>query len=221
MAGSRAPGSRAGILHAKLQPLHAARGGGRRRSWSSSWRRPGARFTHHTSIAPTGTISLSLANNASNGIEPSFAHHYFRNVIRGRQEVQGEGRRLLLRAAGLPRAGESEGAMPGSTSGGEKLPDYFIAADDVTPKAARGHPGRGAEVGRLVDLQDRQCADRFPLREVQGHLSLRPRAGAEGLHHVPLQSGGVPGRAGEGAGPEEHHLHVHARGRHGRRGARR
>ena len=42
----------------------------------------GSRFTHHSSIAPTGTISLSLANNASNGIEPSFAHHYFRNVIR-------------------------------------------------------------------------------------------------------------------------------------------
>ena len=44
--------------------------------------RTGARFTHHSSIAPTGTISLSLANNASNGIEPSFAHHYSRNVIR-------------------------------------------------------------------------------------------------------------------------------------------
>ena len=42
----------------------------------------GVRFTHHSSIAPTGTISLSLANNASNGIEPSFAHHYSRNVIR-------------------------------------------------------------------------------------------------------------------------------------------
>src|SRR3546814_50617 len=42
----------------------------------------GARFTHHSSIAPTGTISLSLANNASNGIEPSFAHHYRRNVNR-------------------------------------------------------------------------------------------------------------------------------------------
>ncbi|HVP33613.1 MAG TPA: adenosylcobalamin-dependent ribonucleoside-diphosphate reductase, partial [Steroidobacteraceae bacterium] len=42
----------------------------------------GPRFTHHSSIAPTGTISLSLANNASNGIEPSFEHHYFRNVIR-------------------------------------------------------------------------------------------------------------------------------------------
>ena len=44
--------------------------------------RVGARFTHHSSIAPTGTISLSLANNASNGIEPSFAHQYSRNVIR-------------------------------------------------------------------------------------------------------------------------------------------
>ena len=42
----------------------------------------GCRFTHHSSIAPTGTISLSLANNASNGIEPSFAHQYSRNVIR-------------------------------------------------------------------------------------------------------------------------------------------
>ena len=42
----------------------------------------GARFTHHTSIAPTGTISLSLGNNASNGIEPSFSHSYSRNVIR-------------------------------------------------------------------------------------------------------------------------------------------
>lgn len=46
----------------------------------------GGRFTHHSSIAPTGTISLSLANNASNGIEPSFAHHYSRNEI-GRAHV--------------------------------------------------------------------------------------------------------------------------------------
>lgn len=41
----------------------------------------GCRFTHHTSIAPTGTISLSINNNASNGIEPTFAHVYYRNVI--------------------------------------------------------------------------------------------------------------------------------------------
>src|SRR5580658_3770584 len=42
----------------------------------------GARFLLFKDTATTGTISLSLANNASNGIEPSFAHHYFRNVIR-------------------------------------------------------------------------------------------------------------------------------------------
>ncbi len=41
----------------------------------------GCRFTHHCSIAPTGTISLSLSNNTSNGIEPTFAHHYTRNMI--------------------------------------------------------------------------------------------------------------------------------------------
>ncbi|GIT47236.1 MAG: hypothetical protein Ct9H300mP13_0320 [Gammaproteobacteria bacterium] len=27
----------------------------------------GVRYSHHTSIAPTGTISLSIGNNASNG----------------------------------------------------------------------------------------------------------------------------------------------------------
>ncbi len=54
--------------------------------------RVGARFTHHSSIAPTGTISLSIANNASNGIEPSFAHQYSRNIIREGKKDQAEGR---------------------------------------------------------------------------------------------------------------------------------
>src|SRR5207248_8169749 len=50
----------------------------------------GARFTHHTSIAPTGTISLSLANNASNGIEPSVSPHDFRSVIRRGKQCSGK-----------------------------------------------------------------------------------------------------------------------------------
>ncbi|MEQ1440652.1 adenosylcobalamin-dependent ribonucleoside-diphosphate reductase [Fontimonas sp. SYSU GA230001] len=41
----------------------------------------GARYTHATSIAPTGTMAASVGNNASNGIEPSFAHSYTRNMI--------------------------------------------------------------------------------------------------------------------------------------------
>jgi ribonucleoside-diphosphate reductase alpha chain len=92
----------------------------------------GARFTHHTSIAPTGTISLSLANNASNGIEPSFAHHYFRNVIRegkkSKEKVDVFSFELLAyRELINPRA------MPNSTNAGEQLPDYFTTADDITP----------------------------------------------------------------------------------------
>ena len=38
----------------------------------------GARFTHHASIAPTGSIALAFGNNASCGIDPSFAHAYQR-----------------------------------------------------------------------------------------------------------------------------------------------
>jgi ribonucleoside-diphosphate reductase alpha chain len=92
----------------------------------------GARFTHHTSIAPTGTISLSLANNASNGVEPSFAHHYFRNVIRegkkSKERVDVFSYELLAyRALINPEAMPSGGT-------GHKLPDYFIVADDVTPQ---------------------------------------------------------------------------------------
>jgi ribonucleoside-diphosphate reductase alpha chain len=93
----------------------------------------GARFTHHTSIAPTGTISLSLANNASNGIEPSFAHHYFRNVIRqgkkSKEKIDVFSFELLAyRELVNPRA------MPNSTNPAEKLPEYFLSADDIGPK---------------------------------------------------------------------------------------
>ena len=42
----------------------------------------GSRFTHATSLAPTGTISLALADNCSGGIEPTFSHSYVRNIIR-------------------------------------------------------------------------------------------------------------------------------------------
>jgi ribonucleoside-diphosphate reductase alpha chain len=93
----------------------------------------GCRFTHHSSIAPTGTISLSLANNASNGIEPSFAHHYSRNVIRegkkSKEKVDVFSFELLAY-----RALVNADAIPYSENPDEQLPEYFIAADDITPK---------------------------------------------------------------------------------------
>ncbi|HEY0746604.1 MAG TPA: LAGLIDADG family homing endonuclease, partial [Steroidobacteraceae bacterium] len=93
----------------------------------------GARFSHHTSIAPTGTISLSLANNASNGIEPSFAHHYFRNVLRegkkSKEKIDVFSFELLAYRELI-----NSRAMPNSQLPAEKLPDYFISADDIGPK---------------------------------------------------------------------------------------
>jgi ribonucleoside-diphosphate reductase alpha chain len=95
----------------------------------------GARFTHHSSIAPTGTISLSLANNASNGIEPSFAHHYFRNVIRQgkktKEKVDVFSFELLAYRELVDKQALPHGAQDGDA--GNSLPDYFITAEDISP----------------------------------------------------------------------------------------
>jgi len=92
----------------------------------------GVRYTHHSSIAPTGTISLSLANNASNGIEPSFAHHYARNVIRegkkSKEKVDVFSFELLAyRSMVNPKA------APYSDEPDAQLPAYFKTADDISP----------------------------------------------------------------------------------------
>lgn len=93
----------------------------------------GARFTHHSSIAPTGTISLSIGNNASNGIEPTFSHKYIRNVIREGKKTKEPvevysyellAYRTLVNPNASPDAGNDE-----------SLPDYFSTTDDVSPKA--------------------------------------------------------------------------------------
>src|SRR5260221_12231102 len=93
----------------------------------------GARFTHHSSIAPTGTISLSLANNASNGIEPSFAHHYFRNVIRAGRKTKEKVDVFSFELLAYRELVNAR-ALPGSTNSAEALPDYFTTTDDVTPR---------------------------------------------------------------------------------------
>ena len=128
-AGDTLPGR---VLHAKYS-RYMQRVGEAAPELVEKIAQTGARFTHHSSIAPTGTISLSLANNASNGIEPSFAHHYFRNVIR-------EGRKTkekidvfsfeLLAYRELINAN----ALPEGTTTAERLPDYFTTTDHVTPR---------------------------------------------------------------------------------------
>ena len=93
----------------------------------------GARFTHHSSLAPTGTIALSLGNNVSNGIEPSFAHLYNRNIIRegkkSKETVDVCSYELLAY-----RARVNASAMPDTDKPGQQLPDYFVSADSVLPE---------------------------------------------------------------------------------------
>ena len=93
----------------------------------------GARFTHHSSIAPTGTISLSMANNVSNGIEPSFCHHYSRNVIREGRKTK-ESVDVFSYELLAYREVVNANAMPFSENPAEQLPANFVVADDITPK---------------------------------------------------------------------------------------
>ncbi len=127
----------------------------------------GARFTHHSSIAPTGTISLSLANNASNGIEPSFAHHYFRNVIRQGKKTKEKVNVFSFELLAYRQLVDKD-AMPADADGnvaGNSLPDYFVAADEVTPKK---HVDIQAAAQRWVDSSISKTANvptDFPYEE--------------------------------------------------------
>jgi ribonucleoside-diphosphate reductase alpha chain len=139
----------------------------------------GARFTHHTSIAPTGTISLSLANNASNGIEPSFAHHYFRNVIRAgrksKEKIDVFSFELLAY-----RHLVNERAMPGATAPAEKLPDYFSTTEDVTP---RQHVDIQAASQKWIDSSISKTANiptDFPYEDFKGIYLYADEKGLKG-----------------------------------------
>lgn len=87
-------------------------------------RKVGCRFTHHTSIAPTGTISLSLNNNASNGIEPSFAHHYVRNVV-----TEGKKSKASVDVYSY------EMLLYKEITGNTEVPESFSTSENITPNA--------------------------------------------------------------------------------------
>ncbi|QNU63480.1 LAGLIDADG family homing endonuclease [Vreelandella titanicae] len=87
----------------------------------------GARFTHHSSIAPTGTISLSMGNNASNGIEPSFSHRYFRNIIQSGKKTKEQVEVVSFELAAYRHFIASDAVD-------SDLPDYFVTADAISPE---------------------------------------------------------------------------------------
>jgi len=74
------------------------------------------------------TISLAMGNNASNGIEPSFAHSYLRNIIKpGRKTKESM---TVYSAEYLAYKQLHPNCVL------EELPDCFVVADQISPMAA-------------------------------------------------------------------------------------
>ena len=127
-AGDEVAGS---LLHARYS-LYMQQLAGVEPELVAALAKEGGRFTHHSSIAPTGTIALSLGNHVSNGIEPSFAHRYARNILR-------EGRRTREKVSVYSyellayRALVDPEAAPDADGPEHRLPDYFVTSEQVTP----------------------------------------------------------------------------------------
>jgi ribonucleoside-diphosphate reductase alpha chain len=77
----------------------------------------GLRNSHLLSIAPTGTVSLAFADNASNGIEPAFSWSYRRK----KREADGSTREYAVE----DHAWRLYRELGGDVSA---LPDYFVSA---------------------------------------------------------------------------------------------
>jgi ribonucleoside-diphosphate reductase alpha chain len=100
-------------------------------------RKHGLRNSHLLSIAPTGTISLAFADNASNGIEPPFSWTY------SRKKRMADG--TLKEYAVEDYAWRLYKHLGGDV---EKLPDYFVTALEIS---ARAHKDMVAAVAPYID----------------------------------------------------------------------
>ena len=100
-------------------------------------RKHGLRNSHLLSIAPTGTISLAFADNASNGIEPPFSWTYTR------KKRMPDG--TLKEYAVEDYAWRLYKHLGGDV---DKLPDYFVTALEISAKA---HEDMVAAVAPYID----------------------------------------------------------------------
>ncbi|HET9642772.1 MAG TPA: ribonucleoside-diphosphate reductase, adenosylcobalamin-dependent, partial [Burkholderiaceae bacterium] len=97
----------------------------------------GLRNSHLLSIAPSGTISLAMADNASNGIEPAFSWHY----LRRRRLADG----TFQEAAVEDHAWRLYRHLKGTQA---PLPDAFVTALQMS---ARAHQEMVAAVAPFID----------------------------------------------------------------------
>ena len=132
-------------------------------------RENGLRNSHLLSIAPTGTISLAFADNASNGIEPPFSWTYTRRkrVDDGWQEYAVE-----------DHAFRRYRAMGGDMNA---LPPYFVTALEIS---AKSHEKMVATVAPFIDTSISKTVnvpEDYPYAEFQNLYFDAWKSGLKGL----------------------------------------
>ena len=133
-------------------------------------RKQGLRNSHLLSIAPTGTISLSFADNASNGIEPPFSWTYTR-----KKRMPDNTMREFAVEDHAWRRWKAEG---GNT---EKLPPWFVTALEIS---AGAHEEMVAAVAPFVDTSISKTVnvpEDYPYTDFQDLYFKAWKSGLKGL----------------------------------------
>jgi ribonucleoside-diphosphate reductase alpha chain len=135
-----------------------------------SIRKHGLRNSHLLSIAPTGTISLAFADNASNGIEPPFSWVYTRK----KRMADGTFKEYSVEDYAW-RLYKHQG---GDVS---KLPDYFVTALEIS---AQAHEQMVAAVAPYVDTSISKTVNvpaDYPYSEFEDLYMVAWKSGLKGL----------------------------------------
>ncbi len=130
----------------------------------------GMRNSHLLSIAPTGTISLAFADNASNGIEPPFSWAYTRK----KREPDGGWKEYQVEDHAWRLYREQGGDMT-------QLPASFVTALEIS---ATAHMNAVAAVAPYVDSAISKTVNvpaDYPYTEFEGLYFAAWKAGLKGL----------------------------------------
>jgi ribonucleoside-diphosphate reductase alpha chain len=133
-------------------------------------RKHGIRNSHLLSIAPTGTISLAFADNASNGIEPPFSWTYTRK----KRMVDGTHKEYAVE----DYAWRLYRHLGGDT---DKLPAYFVTALELS---AQAHKDMVAAVAPCIDTAISKTVnvpEDYPYEDFEDLYMSAWKAGLKGL----------------------------------------
>ena len=132
----------------------------------------GLRNSHLLSIAPTGTVSLAFADNASNGIEPAFSWSYTRK----KREADGSTSEYTVE----DHAYRLYHALHG-TSHDAELPEYFVSALEMS---AADHVAMMQAVQPFIDTSISKTVNipaDYPYEDFKDLYHHAWRAGLKGL----------------------------------------